>query len=106
MKLHGFYKNSDLLGGFTKNQYIGRNCLKGGLRQYVDLRGGRGLIKSRGGMFLRGKVDTSMHTMKLATTLNCDINLLVPMSLLLISNIKCYLATDWLLIITFDVART
>ena len=53
-----------------KNIYIGRNCLKGGgLRQFVDLMRGGGLVKNRAGVFLRGEVDTSMHTMKLAVTL-------------------------------------
>ena len=31
--------------------------------------GGGGLVKNRAGVFLRGEVDTSMHTMKLAVTL-------------------------------------
>ena len=38
-----------------------------GLRQFVDLT--RGLGKEQWGCFLRGDVDTSMHTMKLAVTL-------------------------------------
>ena len=44
---------------------------------------------------------------ELGNNFNCDFNLLMPMSLLLISNKKkYYLAIDWLgLIITFDVVR-
>ena len=69
MKLRRFTKNFDLLGGSRKKQYIGKNCLKGGLRQFVDLKGD--LVKSRWeeGVFEGGEVDTSMHTMKLAITL-------------------------------------
>ena len=36
-------------GGFTKNQYIGRNCLKMGLGQLAGLRGG--LARKRGWCF-------------------------------------------------------
>ena len=51
------------LGGFTRNQYIGGNCLKGGggLGQFSDLRGS--FPKKRGMVFLRVVVDTPMHTM-------------------------------------------
>ena len=44
----GSLENPIFRGGFTKNQYIGGNCLKGeGLGQFADLRGG----------------DTPIHTM-------------------------------------------
>ena len=46
-----------------KNQYIGGDCLKrGGLGQFVGLRGGAWLGKKEGVVFLRG-VDTPMLTM-------------------------------------------
>ena len=38
--------------GVMKNQYRGRNCLKRGLRQFADLRGG--LARKRRMVFLRG----------------------------------------------------
>ena len=97
MKLRRFTKNFDLLGGSRKKQYIGKNCLKGGLRQFVDLKGD--LVKSRWeegvfegrGWYLNAHYETGNN-------FNCDINLLVPMSSLLISNRKvlsCYwLATN------------
>ena len=51
-----------------KNQYRGGNCLKrgGGLGQFADLKGGGGLARKRGVVFLkggRGGVDTPMHNM-------------------------------------------
>ena len=55
----GVYWKIRFLGGagFSKNQYIGRNCLKRrGLGQFPDLRGGGSLAKKR-------EVDTLMHTM-------------------------------------------
>ena len=42
------------LGGFTKNQYIVRDCLKRGLGQFSDLR--RDLAKKRGWCFWRGLI--------------------------------------------------
>ena len=51
-----------LLGGVTKNQYIGEIPYKGELGQFVDFEGGLG--KKEGVMFLWGRgVDTPMHTM-------------------------------------------
>ena len=44
------------LGGGTKNQYLGENCLKRwgqGFGQFEDLR--EGLAKKGGGVFLRGE---------------------------------------------------
>ena len=69
----------------------------GGLGQFANLRGWAGVGKKDG---VRGRgSDTPMHTMNLAITLTVIFNLLIPMSLLLISNKKkYYLATDWLLI--------
>ena len=67
---------------------------------------GKDLAKKRGGVFdggvyVCGEEVIPLHTMTLAITFNCDFNLLVPMSSLLISNKnKYYLATDWL-----DVVR-
>ena len=54
--------------GLMKNQYRGRNCLKGmeggGLGQCVDLK--RGLARKRGWSFWEGRgIDTPMHTMAL-----------------------------------------
>ena len=61
---------------------------------------GGGLGKKEGGVFLRG---WGYAHYQLCNSFNCDFNLLIPMSLLLISNKKkYYLAIDWLLIITFD----
>ena len=39
-----------------KNQYRGGNCLKrgGGLGQFADLKGGGGLARKRGVVFLKG----------------------------------------------------
>ena len=55
----------------TKNQYRGSIALKGGLGQFVDL---RGAWQERGeGVFEWGEVDTSMHTMKVVQ--NWKINL-------------------------------
>ena len=64
---------------------------------------GGGLGKKEGEVFLRG---WGYAHYQLGNNFNCDFNLLIPMSLLLISNKKKYhLAMDWLLIITFDVIR-
>ena len=45
-----------LEGGCSKNQYIGKDCLKrgGGLGQFADLRGGGGLATKRRLVFFRG----------------------------------------------------
>ena len=44
----GFTEKSDFqVGGFTKNQYRGGDCLKRGLGQFANLR--RGLGKKNGG---------------------------------------------------------
>ena len=50
-----------------KTNIEGESPKKGrGLRQFVDLRGeGGGLGKKEGVVFLRGEVDTIMHTMKM-----------------------------------------
>ena len=52
--------NGDILGknkGFTKNQYMGRNCLKGGggggVGQFAVLRNGGGAWHKRVVVFLR-----------------------------------------------------
>ena len=56
-------------------------------------------------MFLRGLVGRGAHY-ELGNNFNCDFNLLMQMSLLLISKKeKYYLAIDWLLMINFDVVR-
>ena len=56
----GFTKNSRVLGGFIKNQYIGRgDCLNRG--NWTVCRFKRGLVRKRG-VFLRFEVDTIMHT--------------------------------------------
>ena len=47
---------------FTKNQYIGRNCLKKGLGQFVGLKWGLG---KREGWHFWGGLDTPMDTMAL-----------------------------------------
>ena len=47
--------------GFTKNQYIGGDCLKRGFGEFADLRQG-GLARKK--VFLSGGVDTPMHTMQ------------------------------------------
>ena len=50
------------LGGFTRNQYIGGNCLKGvEFGQFSDLRGS--FAKTRRMVFLRVVVDTPIPTM-------------------------------------------
>ena len=54
-------KNQVLEGFFTKNQYIGENCLKKGAWTVFRLK--RGLAKKRGVMFLRRWIDNPMHTM-------------------------------------------
>ena len=46
----GFTEKPDFQGGFTKNQYIWRNCLKGWL-EGVDV---GGLDKKEGLVFARG----------------------------------------------------
>ena len=52
-------------------------------------------------------VSSSLSSNKLGNNFNCDTNLLMVMSSLLISNKqKNYLAIGWLLIIAFDVARS
>ena len=48
-----------------KNQYIRGNCLKGGLAQFGDLRGGRGAWQKRGGGVFEQGLIPSMHTMLL-----------------------------------------
>ena len=56
--------NGDILGknkGFTKNQYMGRNCLKGGgggawtVCRFKEVGGGLG-IKEGGGVFEEGLI--------------------------------------------------
>ena len=60
-----FTEKSDCKGvGLPKNQYIGGNCLKKGGGQFPDFQGGLGKKeKGGGGLFLRKRVDTLMHTM-------------------------------------------
>ena len=48
--------------GFTKNQYIGGNCLKGGAWTVCRFKGVE-LGEKRGMVFVRVGVDTPMHTM-------------------------------------------
>ena len=51
-----------------KNYYIGKNCQKGGLGQFTNVRGG--LSKKEGVVFLRGVgVDIPTHTMILTNML-------------------------------------
>ena len=52
-------------------------------------------------------VSLSLSSIKLGNSFNCDSNLLMTMSSLLISNKKKnYLTIVWLLIIAFDVVRS
>ena len=68
---------------------MGRNCL-------------RGLGKKEGW----GAFEGAIAHYELGHNYNCDFNLLMPMSSLLISNKKKYdLAIDWLLIMTFDAVK-
>ena len=58
-------------------------------------------------MVLITTVPLSLSSNKLVNNFNCDTNLLMPISLLLIFfKKKYYLAIGWLLIITFDVIRS
>ena len=54
-------KNLIFSGGFIKKQYIGGNCLKRRAWTVCKFKGG--LLKKRGVMFLKGGVDTPIHTM-------------------------------------------
>ena len=54
VRMKNFNGDSLMFGGFTKNQHIEGNCLKGGLRQFADLRGD--LAKKRGLVLLRGVI--------------------------------------------------
>ena len=65
---------------------------KGGLGQFADLRGG-GLGKKEWGVF-DGGAYPNLHY-KLGNNFNCDFNLLMAMSLLLITNRK-WLSGNWL----------
>ena len=56
-------------------------------------------------MLLITTVSLSLSSNKLGISFNCDTNLLMKISSLLISN-KKNLAIGWLLIITFDVVRS
>ena len=66
------------------------NCLKRGLGQFPDLRGGGGGLGKKLGLcvFEVWVVDTQMHTMDMVITLTVILILLMPMSSLLISNKK------------------
>ena len=55
-------KNLTLRWGFTKNQYLGRNCLKRGAWTVCQFKGEAG--KKEGGDFEGEGVDTSMYTME------------------------------------------
>ena len=57
----GIHWRIRFLRGVTKNEYVRGNPLKGGLGQFGDL--GEGLMKKRWVLFLRGGVNTPMHTM-------------------------------------------
>ena len=79
---------------------------KGGLGQFADLR--EAWQKRGKWVLLRGLVGGGVIPnthYKLGNNFNFDFNLLMPMSSLLISNKKYYLAIDWLLTITVDVVR-
>ena len=81
---------------FTKKQHIGRNCLKGGLRQFSDLSVVEGLVKKigGGGSSWGERLYPNAH-FETGNNFNCDINLLVPMSSLLILN-RTVLSCNWL----------
>ena len=56
-------------GGVTKNQYIGRNCLKrGGLEQFKDLGGGLG--KKKGDDVFEGGSYPNAHYVFIETKLS------------------------------------
>ena len=76
-----------LIGGFKKTLFrdISYNFLKVVLMPIVSL---------------------SLSLNELGNSFNCDTNLLMPKSLLLIQIKKHDLALRWLLIITFDVVRS
>ena len=67
------------------------------------------MAKKSGDLFLRevgGGGEYPNAHYELGNNLNCDFNLVMPLSSLLISiKKKHYLAIDWLLIIAFDVVR-
>ena len=46
-----------------KNQYRGRLPKMEGLGWFADFKGGGGLARKSGVLFLKGEVDTPMHTM-------------------------------------------
>ena len=54
-------KNFNIMGSFTKNQYIWRNASKGD-EQFTDL---KVAWQRRWGVVFEDVVDTPMHTMKL-----------------------------------------
>ena len=59
--------------GVLKSYYIGENCQEtGGTWAVCRFKRGRGVAKMKGAMFLRVvvRVNTPMHTMNLAVTLN------------------------------------
>ena len=62
----GFTEKPDFQGGFTKNQYIWRNCLKGWL-EGVDL---GGLDKKEGLVFARGDWYPNAHYGKILVASN------------------------------------
>ena len=62
MLIWRFTEKSNPGGGSRKTNIEGEGvCLKRGVRQFADLRGG-GLVKKGRGKFLSGKGDTAMHT--------------------------------------------
>ena len=88
LTLCGFNKNPVYRGRgeVTKNKYIGGNWIKEGLGQFADLRG----VGIKWGVFEGGRElgrYTNAHY-DLGNNFNCDFNLLIPMSSLLISNKK------------------
>ena len=62
MLIWRFTEKSNPRGGWRKINISGEGvCLKRGVRQFADLRGG-GLVKKGGRKFLSGKGDTAMHS--------------------------------------------
>ena len=80
----------------------------GGLGQFAGLRGSLAKQSERGafeGGWGGGVWYPNTHY-EVGNNFNCDFNLLIPMSSLLISNKKkYYLAIDWLLTITANFVR-
>ena len=91
-------------GGLTKNQYRGGNCLRRGAWTVYRFKGGGGLARKKGMVFLRGVDNPNAHygyysktyNSVITPTHNLDNNKISNMSL--VARVQCSESTEWKLI--------